>query len=245
MAEFQSVINAEVAKGIPGAFASNNPHISTPVTYLAAAATQIGAFVWVNDEEAETVLSHAPQNGDTLSAVSPVGFAHHTKIYTLDGVAGGGANVVPEGQPVDVMVGGDFYAETTAKAVRGQKVFAKLEDGSIVPGDAGASVDGAVETNFYFAKGAEAGELAIITSTYVAPSVAGTAAPTTPAKTYTAGDGIAIDANGKISVALGDGVELTNDKKLTVPLASANKAGRAKVGTGLDVAADGTVSVHS
>lgn len=151
---FQKEIKSGIARGVPGAFASINPHISTPKGYIAKSDVKVGSFVWETD------------NGmvENTGSGKPLGFVHRVNAYTFQDITTGASDVVPAGQPVDVMVAGDFFAVPTAAATRGQKVFVKTADGTIVPGNAGASVDSAVETNFYFAEDVKKDEVGIITS---------------------------------------------------------------------------------
>lgn len=151
---FQKEINSGIARGVPGAFASINPHISTPKGYIAKSDVKVGSFVWATD------------NGmvENTGSGKPLGFVHRANAYTFQDITDGASDVVPAGQPVDVMVAGDFFAVTTAAATRGQKVFVNTANGTIVPGTAGATVENAVETNFYFAEDAKKDEVVIITS---------------------------------------------------------------------------------
>lgn len=152
--DFQQTIGGEIARGIPGAFASINPHASTPKGYVSAEAVKIGTFVWTEDDF--TVKNSGTGN--------PLGFVHRVNAYTFQDITQGASDMIPAGQAVDVLVSGDFFASVSAQAKRGQKVFASTTDGTILPGDKGASVAGAVETNFYFAEDVKAGEVGIITT---------------------------------------------------------------------------------
>lgn len=58
------------------------------------------------------------------------------------------SNTVPKGFPVSVAVKGDFAVVTGTTATVGQSVFAVLADGTIKTGTAGATVEGAVETDY-------------------------------------------------------------------------------------------------
>ena len=57
-------------------------------------------------------------------------------------------NTVPKGFPVSVAVKGDFAVVTGTAATVGQSVFAVLADGTIKTDTAGATVEGAVETDY-------------------------------------------------------------------------------------------------
>ena len=151
MAEFQNVVNINPGEALPGAFASINPAVSCPVGYRAAEPVTIGAFFWAN----------ADGMAEPTGTGMPDGFAHRNVIYSMAGDAGA-SNVVPEGQPVDGFIAGDFWAVAGAAAEKGQKVFAKLADGSLLAGEAGGTVDGAIETGMYYVTSAGEGELVII-----------------------------------------------------------------------------------
>ncbi|EOS9062213.1 hypothetical protein ACNM8K_004381 [Escherichia coli] len=58
-----------------------------------------------------------------------------------------------------LMTAGDYWVKTAGAATVGQKIFAKLSDGTITAGDAGASISDYVETKFVVGSAGEAGEL--------------------------------------------------------------------------------------
>lgn len=154
---FQNTVNLTPGKGIPGAFASINPGLSAPFNYLAKTGVNVGGFAW--------------DNGDgTVSgtgAGAPVGFVHLDRIYTTPCITAGSSLAVPEGAPVEVFTGGDFFAAPTAAVTRGQKVFTSTTDGTLKGGEAGGSVGGSVETPFYWAEDVAAGEIGVITTNFI------------------------------------------------------------------------------
>lgn len=155
MADFQKVVNLMPAAGVPGAYASINPIISTAKGYIAASTVTIGAFVWQD-------TTYANQCKNTGSG-KPLGFACRevTNPLAMGGVY---ANSVPAGYPVSVQVCGDFWASPTANSTKGQKVFASTTNGTIKGASAGSSVDGYVETDFVFTESIDAGEIGIISN---------------------------------------------------------------------------------
>jgi hypothetical protein len=156
MADFQKKVNLNPALGIPGAFASVNPVVSTALGRIASADVKIGGFVWDDSANEGGVKS--------TGTGKPLGFVARNIIYPIYGIEAENNNIVPAGYNVNVMVEGDFYVEVAAKVTKGQKVFAVLADGTVKGGNAGTSVGGAVETDWAFTTAAEAGEIAVISN---------------------------------------------------------------------------------
>lgn len=158
---FQKTVNTYPGIGIPGAYAAINPIVSTAKGYVASAACNIGGFVWADAGE--------PGKPGKKGCVKPtgtgrpLGFAVREITNPL-GIDVEASNVVPVGYPVSVEVKGDFFAVTTTTATVGQKVFAVLEDGTIKTGDAQATVEGAVETDFEVIQAGAAKDVIIISN---------------------------------------------------------------------------------
>ncbi|EOL9075546.1 hypothetical protein ACM92Y_002147 [Cronobacter malonaticus] len=157
MPGFQSVINQYPAPGVEGGFASTNPH----ATFLAGEAAlvagtngvTIGRFAWAVNGVANNTGSGAPS-----------GFVHRDGQAVITEWLGASSNVIQAGREVTLMVAGDFWARTATAAIRGQKIFAVLADGTIKTGAAGATISGAVETPFYAGSACDAGELVKIST---------------------------------------------------------------------------------
>ncbi|HDC2634998.1 TPA: hypothetical protein O7120_004800, partial [Salmonella enterica] len=66
---------------------------------------------------------------------------------------------IQPGFQMTLMTAGDFLVRTAGAATVGQKIFAKLSDGSVTTGAAGATISGYVETKFVVGSAAAAGEL--------------------------------------------------------------------------------------
>lgn len=140
--EFQGQVNILPAIGVPGQHMSTNPLVSTQKGYCAADTVNIGGFVWA----AVTV----EENGAFVKSTgegAPLGFAVREITNPL-GYNKSASNTVPTGFPVSVAVKGDFAVITGTAATVGQSVFAVLADGSIKTDEAGATVEGAVETDY-------------------------------------------------------------------------------------------------
>lgn len=152
---FQKTVNTYPGIGIPGAYAAINPIVSTAKGYVASAACNIGGFVWADASKAGCVKP--------TGIGCPLGFAVREITNPL-GIDVEASNVVPVGYPVSVEVKGDFFAVTLTEATVGQKVFAVLADGTIKTGDAQATVDGAVETDFEVIQAGSKNDVIIISN---------------------------------------------------------------------------------
>lgn len=159
MADFQTTVNIYPAIGVEGAFASINPIISTPLGKIAGTELFIGGFCWDDPDNVGQVVNNGTGK--------PLGFVARNMIYPineLDVNASNADNVVPVGFNVNVMLQGDFYAVAPEEVTAGKKVFASTTDGSIKVGDAGGSVDGAVETDWTFASAGSEGDVVVISN---------------------------------------------------------------------------------
>lgn len=139
--EFQGQVNILPAIGVPGQHMSTNPLVSTQKGYCAADTVTIGGFVWAvtgdqNDAFVKSTGVGAPLGFAVREITNPLGYNESA------------SNTVPKGFPVSVAVKGDFAVITATKATVGQSVFAVLANGTIITGDAGATVDGAVKTDY-------------------------------------------------------------------------------------------------
>jgi hypothetical protein len=152
---FQNVVKTEPAIGLPGGYAAVNPIVSTPRGYIAKTACKVGGFVWEDSTDAGQV--------NPSGSGQPLGFAVR-EVNVPMGTNVAYTNEVPVGGVVTVAVEGDFFVQPAASVTKGQKVFASLTTGAVSGGAAGATVEGAVETNWAFDTSADAGEIAIITN---------------------------------------------------------------------------------
>ena len=152
---FQNVVKLEPAIGLPGGYAAVNPIVSTPRGYIAKAAVTVGAFCWED-------TSNEGQVNPSGSGL-PLGFVVREQNVPM-GTDKDYTNVVPAGATVTVAVEGDFFVQPAASVTKGQKVFANTTTGLVSGASAGATVAGAVETNWKFDTSAGAGEIAIITN---------------------------------------------------------------------------------
>ena len=156
---FQTTVNLQQAPAVAGDFATANPRASFPAgegQYVAAATgVTVGRFAWI---DATTGLVSNTGTG------KPDGFIHREQQALISVYLAEASNVVPRGFPVTVMRTGDYWAQATVgAAVKGNKVFAKLSDGTVQAGAAGATIAGFIETDFVITQGCALNELAVIT----------------------------------------------------------------------------------
>ena len=156
---FQTTVNLQQAPAVAGDFATANPRASFPAgeaQYVAGSAgVTVGRFAWI---DATTGLVSNTGTG------KPDGFIHREQQALISVYLAEASNVVPQGFPVTVMRTGDYWATATvAAAVKGNKVFAKLSDGTVQAGAAGATIAGFIETDFVITQGCALNELAVIT----------------------------------------------------------------------------------
>lgn len=158
MSGFQKTVNLYPAPAVAGDFASGNPKASTvgPEAGFVAGSggVTVGCFAWIQSDGV-TVLNSG--------SGAPDGFIHRDQQALITNYLGESSNVIPVGFPVTLMRTGDYFvADTVAAAVKGNKAFAKLTDGTMQPAAAGATVSGYVETNFVIQAAAAVGELAVM-----------------------------------------------------------------------------------
>jgi hypothetical protein len=155
---FQTTVNLQQAPAVAGDFATANPRASFPAgegRYVAGVAgVTVGRFAWI---DAATGLVSNTGTG------KPDGFVHREQQALITVYLAEASNLVPQGFPVTVMRTGDYWATSTvAAATKGQKAFAKLSDGTIQPGAAGATIAGFVETDFVITQGCALNELLVM-----------------------------------------------------------------------------------
>ena len=154
MANFQNKVNLVPAIGLPGAYAAVNPIVSTAKGYIAKVNVPVGGFCW----EDSTVEGQVNPSGNG----APLGFVVREVAYTMCNTDA--INYVPAGGNVSVQKKGDFFVQAAAAVTKGQKVFASLTTGAVSGGTAGATVEGSIETDFYFVTSAGAGEISVISN---------------------------------------------------------------------------------
>ncbi len=173
MSTFQKTVGLYQAAGIPGAIASTEKLVSLAKGRIAAVDLPFAHFCWLGTD------SNTVTNVGT-AGVKPLGYVIHTMESQIFNVKDECTTGYPKGMNVEIAVQGHFYCVAATKAKAGQKVFANVADGSIVLGDEGATVAGAVETDFFVETDAEANEVFIMTNFGPVPKAAA-AIPNPPA----------------------------------------------------------------
>ena len=115
----------------------------------------MGRFAWIQSD-GKTVLN--------TGTGKPDGFIHREQQALISTYLAEASNVIPAGFPVTLMRTGDYFVTATGNsAVKGEKAFAKLADGTVEFDAAGATVAGFIETYFVCTQAAGSGELAVMT----------------------------------------------------------------------------------
>ena len=128
MADFQTVVNVYPARGIPGAYASVNPIVSTALGRIAGEDIPVGGFCWDDTSNEGQVKK--------TGTGKPLGFVVLERNYPIVNLSTA-QNYVPQGFNVPVQVEGDFYVAVSAAVTKGQKVFVNNTTGVIT----GAAAD--------------------------------------------------------------------------------------------------------
>jgi len=155
---FQATVAITPALGVAGDFASQNPRaavVSPDGGFIAGSAgVTVGCFAWLSSD------------GVTVNSTGtgkPDGFVHREQQALINTFLATSGNTIPAGQPVTLMRNGDYRVTATVTgATLRQKAFAKLADGTVQAGAAGATIAGFVETDFVIARTCAVGELTTI-----------------------------------------------------------------------------------
>jgi hypothetical protein len=156
---FQTQVYQQPNPAVAGDFASANPRatvLAGPGQLVAGSAgVTVGRFAWA---DTDGIVSNAGTG-------VPTGFVHREQQGVITIWLAESSMIIPEGLMVVLHNLGDFWAQTTTAATAGQKVFASNTDGTIAAGDAGATIAGHTETDWFVATAGAANSLIKITST--------------------------------------------------------------------------------
>lgn len=156
---FPTSIHNLPAPGIPGDFAGNNPratHLGFPGGLVAGASATIGHFAWIDPT---TFLVTSTGTG------APDGFVHRDQQGLITSYLVDNTNIAAPGFGITIFTAGDFFVlNTGAAAVAKMAAFANLADGSVQFAAPGATVAGAVQTQFFAMMPAAAGDVAKIST---------------------------------------------------------------------------------
>lgn len=128
----QSKVNRYLAQGVPGAKATPDQSVYTPLNPLAAKALPVGGFVFPVVSGGVTDNTSATNVAGTATEV--LGFVERVINYVNYDLLDDGTLTVPEGSALTVAVRGDYWAVSSTAATVGQKVLASTADGSISTG---------------------------------------------------------------------------------------------------------------
>ena len=161
-ASFQKEIQKKQAKGIQGDKATLNPVVYADRNYVVDAddTVTIGNFVWAVDTQPDGNVWRATNTGTG----APLGLVERWLGYFNFNLLDGGTLIVPKNSALKIVRRGDMFAVSTTAATVGQKVFAKLADGTLVTGAAESTISGAVETTWSVMEGGEIGDIIVISN---------------------------------------------------------------------------------
>lgn len=135
----QTVVNKELAVGVAGDLVNVTDKMYTAVNPIAETDVTAGCFVCQGTDALKQCK---------LGGTVPMGIAQRVYQYNNESLVAGASMTIPAGSGVSVIKKGYVYVAATAAATVGQKVFAVLATGAIKTGAAGATVSGAVETDW-------------------------------------------------------------------------------------------------
>lgn len=156
---FQSSVRPYSGVGQEGQPASNSPIIAAAGGPGAFQAGNNGLymcrFAWRDATDQKKL--------NNTGTGKPVGYVYNNANATIDFLQSNSL-LITKGREASPIVGGDFWAKAATIATVGQKVFAVLADGTLKTDDAGATVAGAVETDWYVASPAAVGDVFVIST---------------------------------------------------------------------------------
>lgn len=155
----QKAVDFMSAIAVPGQLGSQNPMTYVPFNGIAEGAVAVGKFVWQGTEEDRVIQK------DSTVALVPLGIVQRIQDFSIPDYRKEASLDIPEGETATVIRRGDVYVATTAAVARGKKVFAVFADGSIKFGDAGATINGAIETDWTVVKAAAADDGVVLIQT--------------------------------------------------------------------------------
>ena len=125
---FQTTVQSQQAPACAGDFASANPRaavVSPEGAFVAGAGgINVATFAWIQSD-GKTLLN-------TDAAAKPDGFVHREQQALISTYLAESGNNIPAGFPVTLMRTGDYYALANGSAAaKGEKAYAKFQDGSV------------------------------------------------------------------------------------------------------------------
>lgn len=218
---FQTSVSAAVAPGLPGGWASFNPHASMlqpntgDLTLPNAQSWKVGAFGAIvgNFAFADTttglVTSSNPGTGNVRTDSNPgrirVGFVQRDQTVLITTWLGATGLVVQPGNGITLLVAGDVWTRFAAGATDGQFVFASYADGSAI---AGATTTAPTATGVTATTTSGSPNLTAVTGGTLVPGqpISGTGIPAGAYVVSTSGSTAVMSAN---ATASGTGIAIT------------------------------------
>lgn len=149
---FQKLVNTYPAAGVSGDQAGLNPlAMLLPVPVAGTGGVLTGRACWYDPDNTPGVVL----NATTEAALKPLGITLRVLTGVIPATEEATMTILP-GHSVGVVLRGDLLVTSAEAVTAGQKVFAKIADGSLVGGTAGGTVAGAVETDWIIRESAAA-----------------------------------------------------------------------------------------
>src|SRR6266702_3305749 len=170
---WQAQVGIVPAPAVEGDFASTNPRFTLDAgpggLVTGSVGATVGRFAWATYQEADADNAPAIVNNFGFGPVS--GFIHREQQALITQFLADAAMVIPQGFPVTLMTGGDFWVKNagTTQALVGQKAYASLSNGTVNFAATGApstaSINGSIASNSANTfVGSVAGNLLTVTS---------------------------------------------------------------------------------
>lgn len=170
---FQTLVNTQPAPAVEGDFADANPRF----TVIAGAGglvtgplgVTVGRFAWATPSPADPDGSSSVVNSFGSGPVT--GFVHREQQALITAFLADSTLVIPEGFPITLMSGGDFWVKNngSTQALPGQYAYASLANGAASFGAAGAiataSVTGSIAAGSATVAGYVFGNILTVTGT--------------------------------------------------------------------------------
>lgn len=150
MPSFQTQVNATPAPGLPGTLASSNPisivDAGKGALVAAVGGVIVGNFAWISGTT--NLGGGTARNSYVTAPAAPDGFVINQHEGLITAWLGQATMTIPQGLPVTLAQRGDFWAIANGPAaVRGNKVFANVFNGSTLFAAAGSFPANNIGTN--------------------------------------------------------------------------------------------------
>jgi len=132
---FPSQVNVQPVPAVAGDFASTNPRASVDAgpggLVAGSAGVTIGRFAWVSFQQ--TDADNAPAIVNNFGAGMPTGIVHRAQQGLITVYLAESSMVIPQGFPVTLMNGGDFFVRNAGASIAqvGQFAYAAFADGQV------------------------------------------------------------------------------------------------------------------